>query len=75
MKRLIKCQTFVVKFQYDQSHLDDIKEWGKCTIKERINIKVDHLAQQAPLHAHGTSEFFNGLYPLDDFCIYMDGQR
>jgi hypothetical protein len=60
---------------YVQSHSDDIKEWSACTIKERMNIKVDHLAKTALLHAHTTDKFFNGLFPLDDFVISMDGQK
>jgi hypothetical protein len=75
MKHLINCQPFVVKFQYVQSHLDIILEWGECTIKELINIKVDNLAKLALLHTHAPNKFFNGLYPLDDFCIYMDGRK
>jgi hypothetical protein len=40
-----------------------------------MNIKVDHLARMALLHTHTTNEFFNGLFPLDDFVISMDGQK
>jgi hypothetical protein len=73
MKQLITCQPFVIKFLYVQSHSDDIKEWSACTIKERMNIKVDHLAKTALLRAHMTNKFFNGLFPLDDLVISMDG--
>jgi hypothetical protein len=45
MKQLITHQPFVIKFLYVQSHSDDIKEWSACTIKELMNIKVDHLAK------------------------------
>jgi hypothetical protein len=45
MKQLITRQPFVIKFLYVQSHSDDIKEWSACTIKERMNIKVNHLAK------------------------------
>ncbi len=75
MKQLITCQPFVILFLYVQSHSDNIKEWGACTTKERMNIKADHLAKMALLHAHTTNEFFNGLFPLDDFVISMDGRK
>ncbi len=75
MKRLITCQPFVIKFLYVQSHSDDIQEWSACTIKERMSMKVDSLANTALLNAHTTNQFFNGLFPLDDFVISMDGQK
>jgi hypothetical protein len=75
MKQLITCQPFVIKFVYIQSHSDDIKEWSACIIKERMNMKVDHLTKTALLHAHMTNKFYAGLFPLDDFVISMDGQK
>jgi hypothetical protein len=75
VKKLISRQPFVIKFLYVQSHTDDIKDWSECTIKERMNITVDDLAKRALIHAHATNEFFNGVYPLDDFVITMGGQK
>jgi hypothetical protein len=73
MKQLITHQPFIIKFSYVQSHSDDIKEWSACTIKECMNIKVDHLTKMALLHAHTTNEFFNGLFLLDDLSfLWMD---
>jgi hypothetical protein len=46
MKCLIAHQPFAVHFLYATSHLDNIKEWSECTIKERINIKVNKLAKR-----------------------------
>jgi hypothetical protein len=74
MKKFISCQPFVIKFLYVQSHTDDIK-WSECTIKERMNIKVDDRAKRALIHAHATNEFFDGIYPLDNFVISMGGQK
>jgi hypothetical protein len=54
-------------------HTDDIKEWSECTIKECMNIKVNDLPKKALLQAHTSNEFFNGLFPLNDFVISVDG--
>jgi hypothetical protein len=47
-----------------------MKEWSECTIKERIDIKVNALvSKKALLHAHTYNTFFHGRFPLDDFLI------
>ena len=46
-KNLISTQSFTVKYKYVQSHADDSKKWQDCSLKERINIKVDALAKKA----------------------------
>jgi hypothetical protein len=40
-----------------------------------MNIKVDALAKKALLHTHTSNKFFNGLFPLNDFVISVDGQK
>ncbi len=73
MKRLITHQPFIIKFKYVVSHSDNRKDWASCTIKERLNIKVDHLAKQALLHAHLCNAYFDGCFPAEDFWVYTSG--
>ena len=40
-KNLVSSQTFRVQYKYATSHADDKKKWQDCSLKERINIKVD----------------------------------
>jgi hypothetical protein len=70
MKRLITRQPFIIKFLYVASHSNERIDWASCTIKERLNIKVDHLAKQALLHAHLCNEYFDGCFPAEDFRVY-----
>jgi hypothetical protein len=75
MKRLITRQPFIfiIKFLYVASHSNDRKDWASCTIKERLNIKANHLAKQALLHAHSCNEYFDGCFPAEDFWVYTTG--
>ena len=75
MKRLILDHPFSLKFLYVASHSDDTKQWKECTLKERINIKVDHLAKKALLAAHASNQFFDGSFPLEDFQVCTDGRK
>ncbi len=75
MKKLISCQPFVINFFFTFNHTHDIKDWSECTIKECMNIKVDDLAKGALIHTYATHEFFDGIYPLDDFVITMGGRK
>jgi hypothetical protein len=75
MKQLITRQPFIIKFLYVASHSNDRKDWASCTFKERLNIKVDHLAKQALLHAHSCNEYFDGCFPAEDFRVYTSGRK
>ena len=44
-KNLVSSQTFQVQYKYVASHADNRKKWRDCSLKERINIKVDRLAK------------------------------
>ncbi len=63
MKRMILDHPFHLKFLYVTSHSDDTKKWEECSLKERINIRVDHLAKKALLTAHASNQYFNGVFP------------
>ncbi len=72
MKHYIATQPFASEYLYIALHADESKEWKECTLKERINIKVDDLAKKALQHAHATQLFFDGQFPLEDFTVYTD---
>ncbi len=68
-------QPFTLKSLYVALHADDIKSWRECLIKERINIKVDHLAKKALKCAHATGTFFDGQFPFEEFQISTNGVK
>ncbi len=51
-KNLVSSQTFQVQYKYVTSHADDRKKWQDCSLKKRINIKVDRLAKKALKAGH-----------------------
>jgi hypothetical protein len=59
LKEYIAKQPFILKLLYVVSHTDDIKSLRECSIKEKKNIKVDHLAKKALKCAHATGTFFD----------------
>jgi hypothetical protein len=74
LKRCIVRQPFALNFFHDASHADDTKPWRLCTLKERINIKVDQLAKcakKAPICVHATDQYCDGCFPLEDFQIFI----
>jgi hypothetical protein len=74
-KNLISTQPFPVKYKYVQSHADNSKKWRDCTLKERINIKVDALAKKAIKAAHSTGEFIESTFPNEEVWIEMGGKK
>ncbi len=70
-KNLVATQKFPVKYKYVQSHADDSKKWKDCSLKERINIKVDSLAKKALKAAHSTEEFITSTFPHEQVWIEM----
>ncbi len=75
MKHMILDHPFCLKFLYVASHSNDTKKWEECSLKERINIKVDHLAIKALLAAHASNQYFDGVFPLEDFQFHTDGRK
>jgi hypothetical protein len=75
MKQYVIAQSFKLKFSYVASHCDDSKSWANCTLKERINIKVDSLAKKALICAHATNDYFDGIFPEEDFCIFVNNTK
>ncbi len=72
MKCLISHQPFAVQFLYVASHLDKVKEWLECSMKEHMNIKVDSLAKKVLIQAHTSGKYFDGNFPSEDFTIITD---
>ena len=60
---------------YVPPHCDDTKHWSECTLKERMNIKVDSLAKLALTCAHATNEYFGGRFPDEDFRIFVADKK
>ena len=75
MKKLISRQLFTIKFVYVQSHTDKLKPLRECTQTELMNIIVDDLAQRSLRHSCSSGEFFDGIYPNEDFAIYTRGAK
>ena len=75
MKKLISQQMFTIKFEYVQSHTDDLKPLSECTPKELMNIAVNDLAQSALRHSYSSEDVFNGIYPHEDFIITTRGTK
>jgi hypothetical protein len=74
-KNLVSIQSFTVKYKYVQSHADEPKNWQDCTLKERINIRVDALAKKAIKAAHSTEEFIESTFPNEEVWIEMGGRK
>ena len=74
-KNLVLNQSFTVKYRYVQSHVDDSKKWRDCSLKERINIKVDALAQKSIKAAHSTGEVIESTFPKEELWIEMGGRK
>ncbi len=73
LKRYIVKQPFLLKFLHVASHADDTKTWESCSLKEKINIKVEHLAKTALICAHATNQYFDGNFPFEEFQISLNG--
>jgi hypothetical protein len=71
LKRCIICQPFALIFLRVASQANDTKPCHLCTLKERINIKVDHLAKKALICVHATDQYFDGHFPLEDFQLFI----
>jgi hypothetical protein len=75
LKQYIAHQPFASKFLYVASHANDVKLWKECSLKERINIKVDSLAKKALWYAHASEKYFDTRFPKEDFTIYTNGEK
>ncbi len=40
-----------------------------------VNIRADHLAKKALLATHASNQYFNGVFPLEDFQVHTDGPK
>jgi hypothetical protein len=58
-----------------QLHADETKKWHDCSLKERINIKVDRLAKMALRAAHCTGKLIKGTFLYKQMWITMGGKR
>ena len=74
-KNIVSKQSFLAKYKYVQSHADDSKKWRDCTLKERINIRVDALAKKSLKACHSTEEYIESDFPNEEVIIQMGGKK
>ena len=74
-KQLINEQHAEIKMEWVPSHQDDEKSWTKCTLKEKINIKVDRLAKTALLSAIQHNEYIESGFPGEHITVVADGMK
>ena len=74
-KNLVSSHTFRVQYKYVPSHADNKKKWLDCSLKERINIKVDRLAKKALKAAHCPGKYIKSSYPNKQIWIILGGRK
>ena len=74
-KNLVSTQKFQVQYKYVTSHADDKKKWRDCSLKERINIKVDRLAKKALKAGHSTGQYIESSFPNEQIWITLGGTK
>ncbi len=74
-KNIVSKQSFSVKYKYVQSHADDSKKWQDCTLKERINIRVDALAKKFLKARHSTEEYIESDFLNEEVIIQIGGKK
>jgi hypothetical protein len=58
-----------------QSHAGDTKRLQDCSLKEKINIKVDSLAKKALMAAHSTGKCIKSAFPNEQIWISMGEEK
>ena len=74
-KRVINEQQFAVKMEWVPSHQDDEKSWDQCTLKEKINIKVDKLAKASLIAAIADNVYIDSGFPGEHITVSTDGRK
>jgi hypothetical protein len=74
-KRVINEQQFAVKMEWVPSHQDDEKSWDQCTLKEKINIKVDRLAKTSLVAAIADNVYIDSGFPGEHITVSTDGRK
>jgi hypothetical protein len=74
-KNLVSSQTFQVQYKYVASHADNRKKWRDCSMKERINIKVDRLAKKALKAGHCTGQYIKSSFLNEQIWITLGGRN
>jgi hypothetical protein len=57
------------------SDCNELKRWANCILEKRMNIKVDSLAKKTLICTHATNDYFNGIFPEEDFCIFVSDTK
>ena len=61
-KRLVSDQPFNVIYHWVPSHQDEKKPWEQCSVKERVNIKVDHLCKAVLIDGVRSDSFIDSVF-------------
>jgi len=69
-KRLVMEQPFQVNYCWVQSHTDRAKKWAQCSLKERVNQKVDRLCRAALIDGVSSGEFIESIFPFEQVRVY-----
>ncbi len=74
-KNIVSSHIFQVQYKYITSHADDKKKWQYCSLKERINIKVDRLAKKTLKAGHCTGQYIESSFPNEQIWITLRGTK
>jgi hypothetical protein len=74
-KNLVSSHTFRVQYKYVTSHADNKKKWQYCSLKERINIKVDRLVNKALKAGLCTGQYIRSSFPNEQIWITLGGRK
>jgi len=75
MKGIISSQRFQTIFLWVPSHADDHKSWSQCTLKERINIKVDELAKLAIDAGIASGQYIDSVFPFELVWVMISSHK
>ena len=64
-QQLIRDNNINVDYRHVYGHMDDILNWDKLSLPERLNIVVDKLAEKALLAAMVNKRFVKPFYPFE----------
>ena len=72
-KRLVMEQPFRVDYCWVPSHQDEKKPWAQCTLKERINVKVDRLCKAALIDGVSSGVYIESVFTFEQVRIHAGG--
>ena len=74
-QQLIRDNNINIVYRHVYGHMDDILNWDKLTLPERLNIVVDKIAEEALLAAMINKRFVKPFYPFEDIVLIKKGEK